>query len=80
LGTPANPQANLGDNISVGAGDIADCKCIDGAQATAALLATIPGTIFAADDAGCPDGTEENFLQRRPTLQNDLLPSSPIVR
>jgi hypothetical protein len=63
LVTPANPQANPGDNILVGAGDIADCSQIEGAQATAALLAKIPGTIFAAGDTGCPDGTEQNFLQ-----------------
>jgi hypothetical protein len=47
----------------VGAGDIADCKDLEGAKATAALLAAIPGTIFAAGDTGCPDGSEENFLQ-----------------
>jgi len=54
---------HVGDNVLVGAGDIADCKQLEGAQATAALLATIPGTIFAAGDTGCPDGTDENFLQ-----------------
>ena len=45
----------------MGAGDIADCREIAGAQATAALLAAIPGTIFTAGDTGCPDGTEETF-------------------
>jgi hypothetical protein len=47
--------------VLVGAGDIADCKDLKGAQATAALLATISGTILAAGETGCPDGTEENF-------------------
>lgn len=62
-GTPVVRPASVGDNVLVGAGDIADCNELAGAEATAALLATIPGTIFAAGDTGCPDGTEENFLQ-----------------
>jgi len=61
LVSPATLQASAGDNVLVGAGDIADCKDLEGAKATAALLATIPGTIFAAGDTGCPDGTDENF-------------------
>jgi hypothetical protein len=61
--TLATPQASFADNVLVGAGDIADCRQIEGAQATAALLATIPGTVIAVGDTGCPDGTEENFLQ-----------------
>ena len=61
LGTPANPQASLADNVLVGAGDIADCSEIEGAQATARLLENIPGTIFAAGDLADPDGTTEEF-------------------
>ena len=34
----------------VGAGDIADCANLLGAQATAKLIEQIPGTVFAAGD------------------------------
>jgi hypothetical protein len=37
-----------GTNVLVGAGDIADCRELDGAVATAKLLDNLPGTIFAA--------------------------------
>jgi len=47
--------------ILVGAGDIADCKDLSGAEATAKLLDQIPGTVFAAGDLAYPDGTKENF-------------------
>jgi len=59
--SPASPDGTPA--VLVGAGDIADCHEIEGAKATAALLANIPGTIFAAGDTGCPDGTVENFTQ-----------------
>jgi len=47
--------------ILVGAGDIADCKDLTGAEATAKLLDKIPGTVFAAGDLAYPDGSKENF-------------------
>jgi hypothetical protein len=47
--------------ILVGAGDIADCKDLSGAEATAKLLEQIPGTIMAVGDLAYPDGTKENF-------------------
>ena len=47
--------------ILVGAGDIADCKDLSGAEATAKLLDKIPGTVFAAGDLAYPDGSRENF-------------------
>jgi len=47
--------------ILVGAGDIADCKDLAGAEATAKLLDQIPGTVFAAGDLAYPDGSKENF-------------------
>src|SRR6202790_5040370 len=47
--------------ILVGAGDIADCKDLSGAEATAKLLVQIPGTVFAAGDLAYPDGSKENF-------------------
>ena len=47
--------------ILVGAGDIADCRDLAGAEATAKLLEKIPGTVFAAGDLAYPDGSKENF-------------------
>jgi hypothetical protein len=47
--------------LLVGAGDIADCRDLSGAEATAKLLDKIPGTVFAAGDLAYPDGSEENF-------------------
>src|ERR1700751_3871939 len=47
--------------VLVGAGDIADCKDLSGAQATAALLDKIPGTVMAVGDLAYPDGTPANF-------------------
>jgi acid phosphatase type 7 len=48
--------------ILVGAGDIADCKDLSGAEATAKLLDQIPGTVMAVGDLAYPDGTKENFV------------------
>src|SRR5229473_3122862 len=47
--------------ILVGAGDIAACKDLSGAEATAKLLVQIPGTVMAIGDLAYPDGTKENF-------------------
>jgi hypothetical protein len=47
--------------ILVGAGDIADCKDLSGAEATAKLLEQIPGTVMAVGDLAYPDGSVENF-------------------
>ena len=47
--------------ILVGAGDIADCKDLLGAEATAKLLEATPGTVMAVGDLAYPDGTKENF-------------------
>jgi len=47
--------------ILVGAGDIADCKDLSGAEATAKLLESIPGTVMAVGDLAYPDGSKENF-------------------
>lgn len=45
----------------VGAGDIAGCADLTGAIATAKLLDTIPGTVFAAGDLAYQHGTYEEF-------------------
>jgi len=47
--------------ILVGAGDIADCRDLAGAEATAKLLEQIPGTVMAVGDLAYPDGSKENF-------------------
>jgi hypothetical protein len=47
--------------ILVGAGDIADCKDLSGAEATAKLLDQVSGTVMAVGDLAYPDGSKENF-------------------
>jgi acid phosphatase type 7 len=47
--------------VLAGAGDIADCTNLTGAEATAKLLEKIPGTVVAVGDLAYPDGTKENF-------------------
>jgi hypothetical protein len=47
----------------VGAGDIASCDDLRGAEATAKLLDNIPGTVFAAGDLAYPDGSDEQFAK-----------------
>jgi acid phosphatase type 7 len=47
--------------ILVGAGDIADCADLSGAEATAKLLEKIPGTVMAVGDLAYPGGTKEQF-------------------
>jgi len=61
--SPALPTlANSGvDPVLVGAGDIASCDDLAGAQATARLIDNIPGTVFAAGDLAYPDGSDEQF-------------------
>jgi acid phosphatase type 7 len=53
--------ANNEPAVLVGAGDIADCRDLAGAEATAKLLEKIPGTVMAVGDLAYPDGTKENF-------------------
>ena len=50
------------DPVLVGAGDIAACDS-DGDEKTAALLDTIPGTVFTLGDNAYPDGTREQFAK-----------------
>jgi hypothetical protein len=45
----------------VGAGDIAECSPDNNAQATAALLANIPGTVLALGDNAYPNGTRTQY-------------------
>jgi len=47
--------------VLVGAGDIASCAALEGAQATAKLIEGIPGTVFAAGDLAYERGTADEF-------------------
>jgi hypothetical protein len=58
---PIESSAPDQPTVLVGAGDIADCTDLSGAEATAKLLEKIPGTIMAVGDLAYPDGTKENF-------------------
>jgi acid phosphatase type 7 len=55
------PPPYNGDPILVGAGDIADCADLSGAEATAKLLDAIPGTVFTAGDNAYEGGTAQQF-------------------
>jgi acid phosphatase type 7 len=63
VGTPTAEaqRSTMQDFVLIGAGDIADCTELAGAQATATLLAANPGTVMAVGDLAYPDGTKENF-------------------
>jgi hypothetical protein len=58
---PANARES--DPVLVGAGDIASCDNLAGAEATAKLIDAIPGTVFAVGDLAYPDGSEEQFAK-----------------
>jgi acid phosphatase type 7 len=49
------------DPVLVGAGDIASCEDLSGAEATAKLLDSIPGVVFTAGDNAYERGTTEEF-------------------
>lgn len=60
-GGSAAQQSTKQDPVLIGAGDIADCTDLAGAEATAKLLEANPGTVMAVGDLAYPDGTKENF-------------------
>jgi len=58
----AVPGASQTQTVTlVGAGDIAECSEDNNAQATAALLDKIPGTVLALGDNAYPDGTRTQY-------------------
>lgn len=59
----AKSEAAKSDPVLVGAGDIASCDDLAGAEATAKLIENIPGTVFAAGDLAYPDGSDEQFAK-----------------
>jgi acid phosphatase type 7 len=60
---PVAGNASGADPVLVGAGDIASCDDLAGAEATAKLIDGIPGTVFAAGDLAYPDGSDEQFAK-----------------
>src|SRR5581483_8561772 len=62
----------------VGAGDIAMCGYLDGAYQTAALLDSIPGTVFTMGDDAQLYGTADEYLNcYAPTWGRQLLRTRP---
>ncbi len=59
INAPSGLQSD--DPVLVGAGDIASCDDLAGAQATAKLIDKIPGTVFAVGDLAYPDGSDQQF-------------------
>ena len=58
----ATPGASQTQTVTlVGAGDIAECSADNNAEATAALLANIPGSVLALGDNAYPDGTRTQY-------------------
>jgi len=57
--SPVRPEEKI--FTLVGAGDIAGCKSLEGAKATAKLIEKIPGTVFAAGDLAYETGTPHEF-------------------
>src|SRR5215475_15529433 len=55
------PLASVKTFVLVGAGDIASCKDLYGAEATAKLIEKIPGEVFAAGDLAYEKGTDAEF-------------------
>jgi len=60
---PPKPEGFTTDAVLVGAGDIATCEALAGAQATARLLDGIPGTVFTAGDHAYSSGTRSQFSE-----------------
>ena len=73
------PAATQRPAVLVGAGDIADCTNLAGAEATSALLAKIPGTVMAVGDLAYPDGTPENFACYDKTWGREKARTRPAV-
>jgi acid phosphatase type 7 len=59
--TATQQQKSAPVDVLVGAGDIADCTDLSGAEATAKLLEAIPGQVFTVGDNAYPAGTKEQF-------------------
>jgi len=62
VATPTASPVSSGDNVLVGAGDIATCDR-DQDELTAQLLDTIPGTVFTVGDNAYKDGTYTEYIE-----------------
>jgi acid phosphatase type 7 len=60
--SPHSAASDPGTYTLVGAGDIAGCANLPGAEATARLIEKIPGTVFAAGDLAYEHGTYDEFM------------------
>jgi len=58
---PATSNDTAAEAVLIGAGDIADCSDLAGAEGTAKLLEANPGTVMALGDMAYPNGTAEDF-------------------
>jgi acid phosphatase type 7 len=58
---PVTASDTENEVVLIGAGDIADCSDLAGAEATAKLLEANPGTVMALGDLAYPNGTAEDF-------------------
>jgi hypothetical protein len=58
---PVKPDDAQQETVLIGAGDIADCSDLAGAEATAKLLEANPGTVMALGDLAYPNGTPADF-------------------
>jgi hypothetical protein len=63
MSSAGSARSMAADPVLVGAGDIASCDDLAGAEATAKLIDKIPGTVFAAGDLAYPDGSDEQFAK-----------------
>jgi hypothetical protein len=61
--TNASTNSQGSDPVLVGAGDVASCDDLAGAEATAKLIEKIPGMVFVTGDLAYPDGSEEQFAK-----------------
>lgn len=60
----AGPAASVGKGegvVVLAAGDIANCKMIEGAEKTAKIIEGIPGTVLAIGDLALEDGSAADF-------------------
>jgi acid phosphatase type 7 len=55
------PSAAARDPVLLAAGDIANCKMLAGAEATAKIIEQIPGTVAALGDLALSNGSAEEF-------------------
>src|SRR5258705_13947538 len=73
------PDDTQQEAVLIGAGDIADCSDLAGAEATAKLLEANPGTVMALGDLAYPNGTTDHFKGYHKTWGRGKDPTRPTV-